>query len=196
MGVSGRASPERAGVSTSRNSNAGLTAGCADADARTVVDGHGHVLVRQRLPVRHDVVRGTQDQQDRSPGLSFRRSIAMAHSSTSADRMRWRTSLVVAALASQMGVGASAPPRTATTVRGRRTPAGGTAPTSPRMATSRFTAWGQRVATSGRPGDRLPVRGLEHLHTHFPRENPRDQLSGAKARRGRGREPSSRPPFR
>ena len=58
------------------------------------LNGHGHILVRQRHPVRHDVVLRAEHRQHSVAGLSFRMSRAMAHSST--DRMRGWTSLAVA----------------------------------------------------------------------------------------------------
>ena len=60
---------------------------------------------------------GPSTGSTRSQGLSFLMSSAMAHSIT--DRMRWRTSLAVAALACQIGVRISSTSAVLTSETGR-----------------------------------------------------------------------------
>ena len=98
--VASRTSADRAAVST-RNSNASLTAGCPDLDARTVSMAAATSLCGSACRCVTMSFCGPSTVNTRSQGLSLRMSSAMAHSST--DRMRWRTALAVSALACQMG---------------------------------------------------------------------------------------------
>ena len=73
-----RTSPDRAAVST-RNSNARFTAGCAEPDARTGFDRAGNAPVRQRPPVRHDVVLRTEHPQHAAIDALTHRTLVVAN---------------------------------------------------------------------------------------------------------------------
>ena len=115
--VANRTAPDRAAVSTT-NSNASLTAGCADLEPRTVSMAAATSLCGSACRCVTMSFCGPRTGSTRSHGLSFRRSIAIAHSST--DRMRWRTSLAVAALTCQIGVRISSTSAVLTSETGRR----------------------------------------------------------------------------
>ena len=83
--VASRTSPDRAAVST-RNSNPSFTAGCAEPDARTVSMAAATALCGSAGWCWTMSFCGPSTGSTRSQGLSFRRSIAMAHSSTERTR--------------------------------------------------------------------------------------------------------------
>ena len=106
----------RAAVST-RNSNASLTPGAADADARTVSTAAATSLWGSASWCYTMSFCGPSTGRTRSHGLSFLRSIATAHSST--DRMRWRTARAVSAFTCQIGVRISSTSAVLTSETGR-----------------------------------------------------------------------------
>ena len=99
--VASLTSADRAAVRT-RNSNASLTAGCPDPDARTVSMAAATSVWGSASRCCTISFCGPSTGRTRSHGLSCLRSIAIAHSST--DRVRWRTARAVSALTCQMGV--------------------------------------------------------------------------------------------
>ena len=114
--VASRTSPDLAAVST-RNSNASLTAGCGDDDARTVSIAAATFLCGSACRCVTMSFCAPSTGITRSHGLSLRMSRAMAHSST--ERMRWRTARAVSALSCQIGVRISSRSAALTSETGR-----------------------------------------------------------------------------